>query len=61
MSAGESNKKTIVGYSEFVASLAATLEQAPLELSDKSSKASRRGVYQLELVLDVTLRCTPKR
>jgi hypothetical protein len=59
--AGESDQETVVGYSEFVAGLAAALEEAPLELSDKSSETSRGGVYELELVLDVTLGCIPKR
>ena len=56
VSTGESNEETIVGDSEFVAGLAATLEKAPLELSDESSETSRGGVYKLELVLDVALR-----
>ena len=60
MSAGEADQESIVGHSEFVAGLAAALEQAPLELSDKSSKTSRGWVYELEFVLDITLRRMPK-
>ena len=61
MPAGESYQETVVCYSEFVACLAAALEKAPLELSDKSSKTSRGGVYELEFVLDIALRLIPKR
>ena len=56
MTTGEPNQETIIGYSEFVASLAAALEKAPLKLSDESSKTSRGGVYELELILDIALR-----
>jgi hypothetical protein len=56
VSAGESNQETVVGYSEFVAGLAAALKKAPLELSDESCETSRGGVYEFELVLDITLR-----
>lgn len=56
VSAGEANQESIVGHSELVTGLAAALEQAPLELSDKSSKTSWGGVYELEFVLDIALR-----
>ena len=61
MSAGESYQETVIGHPEFVAGLATSLEQAPLELSDKSSKTGRGGVYELEFVLDVTLRYIQNR
>ena len=60
MSTGESNQEAVVGYSEFVTGLAAAFKKAPLELSDESSKTSRGGVYELELILDVTLRVSTK-
>lgn len=55
MTAGEPNQQSVVGYSEFVAGLAAALEKAPLELSDESSKTGRGGMYELEFILDISL------
>ena len=55
-SARESNQETIVSHSEFVAGLTAAFEKTPLELGDESGESSRSGVYELELVLDVTLK-----
>jgi hypothetical protein len=60
MPTGESDKEAIVGYSEFVASLAAALKEAPFELSDEASEPSRSRVYELEFVLDITLRMCVK-
>ena len=61
MCARESNKDSVVGHTKFIASLAATLEQTPFELSDEPSKPSRRGVYKFELILDISLRVSPER
>ena len=55
MTAGEPNQQSVVGYSKFVAGLAAALEKAPLELSDESSKTGRGGMYELEFILDISL------
>lgn len=55
MTAGEPDEEAVVGHSEFVASLAAALEEAPLELSDEASEPGWGGVYELEFILDVTL------
>ena len=59
MTTGETDEEPIVSHSEFVASLATTFKEPPLELSDETSEPSRRRVYELELILDIALRvCT---
>jgi len=55
VSTGKSDKETIVGYPELVASLAATLKQTPFELSDKASETSWRRVDEFEFILNITL------
>jgi hypothetical protein len=60
VSAGEPDEEAVIGYSELVACLAAALKEAPFELSDEAGETSRRRVYELELVLDITLRIRAK-
>jgi hypothetical protein len=52
---GKPDKETVIGYSEFVAGLAAALEEAPFKLSDEASEPSRGRAYELKFVLDITL------
>lgn len=55
MTTREADEKTIVGDPKFVASLATSLEETPFELSDEASETSWCGIYEFELVLNVTL------
>ena len=55
VSARKSNEGTGIGDSEFVISLTTSLEQTPLELSDKPSKASRRDVCEFQFIFYISL------